>query len=150
MSNRYATWEQLVRRYPAAAKASSDQDMSDAYIAPAEAEVDSRLASRYTVPFTTVPDLVRSLTIDVAYYKLTIRSDESKRLGEYLYGKDGDGGIFGAIRDGKVVVDASATPTPNAAWVDKEYHSRFGPDNPEDWQPDTDALSDAADERSDD
>lgn len=144
--SRYVTWADLVKRYPAAAKASADQDMTDAYINPAEDEVDARLSVRYTVPFTTIPGMVKSLSIDVAYYKLSIRSEESERLGVYLYGKDGDGGIFGQIVDGTINVDQSL-PQPNSAWVDKEYTSRFGPDNEIDWRPDSDSIIDAQDER---
>lgn len=147
--SRYATWNDLVKRYPKGAAASTNQDMDEAYIVPAEDEVDARVSAVATVPFTApIPGLIKSLTIDVAYYKLTIRSPESKSLGEYLYGKDGKGGIFGQIADGTVEVQADITS--NGAWIDKEYHSRFGPDCPDNWQPDSDAIVDAINERSDD
>jgi hypothetical protein len=140
--SRYVTWEDLVRRYPAAAKASADDDMTQAIIDPAEAEVDMRLAKVTTTPFTApIPDIVKSLSIDVAYYKLKIFSKEAEPLGRYLYGTDGKSGIFGQIVDGTVIVDA--TSTPNAAWIDAEYTSRFGPDDPINWEPDPDSYTDA-------
>lgn len=145
--SRYVTWGDLVKRYPNVAKTSADADMTDAYIDPAEDEVDARVSVRYTVPFTApIPGLIKSLSLDVAYYKLTIRSEESKSLGEYLYGKNCCGGIFEKIANGLIKVDQSL-PQPNSAWVDKEYTSRFGPDNDIFWRPDIDSLIDAKDDR---
>jgi hypothetical protein len=121
--------------------------MSEGYIDPAEDEVDARLSVRYTVPFTSpIPGMVKSLSIDVAYYKLSIRSEESEKLGEYLYGKDGKGGIFGQIVSGVVQIDQSL-PQPNSAWVDKEYTTRFGPDSEVNWRPDSDSIVDAENDR---
>lgn len=147
--SRYATYQDVAKRYPAAVKAFQDADFESGYLTPAEDEVDGRLAALYTVPFTApIPGLVKSLAIDVAYYKLTMRSKESESLRIYLYGKDGDGGIFGSILSGDVVIDTTATP--NAASLDKSYHTRFGPDDPINWRPDTDSLIDVCQERADD
>jgi phage gp36-like protein len=141
--SRYASWEDLIKRYPNAAKASANADMDEAYISPAEAEVDLRLSAVNTVPFTApVPAMIQSLTIDVAYYKLTMRSKESKSLQEYLYGKDG---IFAALLAGRIKIDT--TTLGNSAWIDKEYHSRFGVDDPINWSIDSDAVVDITDER---
>lgn len=148
--SRYATWTDLVKRYSNAARASADLDMDEAYISPAEDEVDLRLSAVASVPFSApAPGIVKSLVIDVAYFKLSIRSEETERLGEYLYGSDGKGGIFGLILSGAVKIDPTLA-TPNAASVDRDYHTRFGNDDPVNWRVDSDALADDAEAREDD
>lgn len=142
--SRYATWENLVQRYPSASKASANADMDEAFISPAEAEIDWRLGGKVTTPFTApIPELIKSLTIDVAFYKLTMRTKESKTLHDYLYGCEC--GIFPLILAGKIPLTASTAG--NSAWVDKEYSSRFGVDDPINWQPDCDSIVDANEER---
>jgi phage gp36-like protein len=42
----------------------------DAAIADAEAEVDSYISVRYAMPLASVPDIVKSMTADVARYRL--------------------------------------------------------------------------------
>lgn len=57
-----------------------DVDVIDYHIGAAQAEVDGRLAGRYLVPFTTVPALVKALTVDVAAYLATLTYRQSKSL----------------------------------------------------------------------
>lgn len=57
-----------------------DVDVIDYHIGAAQAEVDGRLAGRYLVPFTTVPALVKVLTVDVAAYLATLTYRQSKDL----------------------------------------------------------------------
>lgn len=45
-------------------------DNVDRAISRAEAEIDSYCGMRYEVPFTTVPDRVRDLAVDIAIYRL--------------------------------------------------------------------------------
>lgn len=49
----------------------SDSDLQDA-IDEATAEVDGRIRGRYSLPFTTVPSLVSSITRDIAGYLATL------------------------------------------------------------------------------
>ena len=42
-------------------------------IADADAEIDTYCASRYTVPFATVPAMIRKVSVDVAIYNLFAR-----------------------------------------------------------------------------
>lgn len=48
--------------------ASVDGEVVDKAIADAQAEIDSRLATKYTVPFSPVPPLVASIAQDIAAY----------------------------------------------------------------------------------
>lgn len=47
-----------------------DLTVLDAAIADAEAEVDSYISVRYAMPLASVPDIVKSMTADVARYRL--------------------------------------------------------------------------------
>jgi phage gp36-like protein len=42
-------------------------------IADADAEIDGYCGTRYTVPFATVPDIIRKFSVDVAIYNLYAR-----------------------------------------------------------------------------
>ncbi len=49
----------------------------DEAIEAADAEIDSYCAGRYSVPFETVPPLVKKLSVDLAVYNLYARKVES-------------------------------------------------------------------------
>ena len=55
---------------------SIDQTRVDEAIAQADAEIDSYCGSRYTVPFTTIPDIVKKISVDIAIYNLYSRRVE--------------------------------------------------------------------------
>jgi len=46
-------------------------------IAAADAEIDAYCAGRYSVPFESVPDLVKKLSVDLAVYNLYCRKVET-------------------------------------------------------------------------
>ena len=50
-----------------------DDDKVDRAIADADAEIDSYCGTRYTVPFATVPDIVRKYSVDIAIFNLYAR-----------------------------------------------------------------------------
>jgi phage gp36-like protein len=52
--------------------ASGDDDAIEVAIGEAADEVDGRLAGRHTVPFTTVPSLIKTVTRDIAGYLATL------------------------------------------------------------------------------
>ena len=90
---RYATWSDVVARYPSLARiAQAEETAIEAnFIAGAEGEVDAALAARYTVPVATTPTLapalVRDVTIDLAYYKaafLSLEEEPASRLYKYI------------------------------------------------------------------
>lgn len=45
-------------------------------IAQADAEINSYCGGRYTVPFSTVPDIVKKISVDIAIYNLYSRKVE--------------------------------------------------------------------------
>lgn len=55
---------------------SVNQARVDEAIAQADAEIDSYCGGRYTVPFTTVPDIVKKISVDIAIYNLYSRKVE--------------------------------------------------------------------------
>lgn len=55
---------------------SLNQARVDEAIASADAEIDSYCGGRYTVPFTTVPDIVKKISVDIAIYNLYSRRVE--------------------------------------------------------------------------
>lgn len=49
----------------------------DEAIAQADAEIDSYCGGRYAVPFATVPDICRKISVDIAIYNLYSRKVET-------------------------------------------------------------------------
>mgnify|MGYP001559306276 FL=1 len=54
-----------------------NQSRVDEAIAQADAEIDSYCGGRYAVPFTTVPDIAKKISVDIAIYNLYSRRVES-------------------------------------------------------------------------
>ncbi len=87
----------------------TESDWVELFIADAQAQVNAALAERYDVPFTTVPDIIKVITFDLAYYRLLRENytqqggdmsewvDEIRRRAEELLQK---------IADGEIVLDA--------------------------------------------
>ena len=55
------------------ATGSINQGRVDEAIEQADAEIDSYCAGRYAVPFSTVPDIVKKLSVDISIYNLYSR-----------------------------------------------------------------------------
>jgi phage gp36-like protein len=55
------------------ATGSINQPRMEEAIAQADAEIDSYCGERYSVPFATVPDIVKKLSVDLAIYNLYSR-----------------------------------------------------------------------------
>lgn len=79
-------------------------------IAQADAEIDSYCGVKYTVPFTTVPDIVKKISVDLAIYNLysrkveeipATRSDRYKNAIRQLEG----------ISSGKISIGEDPAPT---------------------------------------
>lgn len=54
-----------------------NQARVDEAIASADGEIDSYCGGRYTVPFTTVPEIVKKISVDIAIYNLYSRKVET-------------------------------------------------------------------------
>lgn len=53
-----------------------NQARVDESIAQADAEIDSYCGGKYSVPFSTVPDIVKKISVDIAIYNLYSRRVE--------------------------------------------------------------------------
>lgn len=140
--SRYIDWASITNRYPDAARIAGANDIGSSFIAGAEAEVDARLAVRYTIPFSPAPPLVQSIATDLAYCKMTIRQPETKPLLEQTE-KLLDALVAGTLllvdENGGVVQSGGPTRTLST----NSYRSAFGPDDPLNWSPSQSADEDA-------
>lgn len=130
--SRYIDWQAVVNRYADAAKGSGGaEEMKLSFIDDAEDEVDSRLANRYTVPFTPVPGVITGLCIDLTYYKMNIRQKGIDVLKTYIDQR------FTDLTDGTMTLTVSGTAIGAAdrAWsTTQDFGSAFGVDATERWQ----------------
>lgn len=141
---RYINWADVTGRYNDFAKGPDASVAAASFIPQAEAEVDGRLAPKYTVPFSPAPYLVQDLCIDLAYYKAAMGTERAKLVGESLEKR------FKAIIDGTLLLTTSAgtiVAEGATAWVSNSYHSSFGPDSEVNWRVDSNWINDAMDER---
>jgi hypothetical protein len=139
---RYILWNDVVGRYPEIAKGANalQAQVSSSFIAGAEAYVDARLTPITATPFNvnSVPDLVKDLCIDLTYVKIARRTKESKRVEDAL------DKTFEALINGTMQLAGS---TASNAWVESEYHTSFGLDDPLNWKVDSLHLQDLEDAR---
>ena len=66
-----------------------DADVITRAIADADAEIDGYCGTRYTVPFTTVPAIIRKVSVDIVIYNLYARrkgapDDRQKRYDDAI------------------------------------------------------------------
>ncbi len=67
------TEDELIQLTDDAGAGSVDSDKVDRAIADADSEIDSYCGARYGVPFTTVPTMIRKVSVDIAVYHLYTR-----------------------------------------------------------------------------
>mgnify|MGYP001585036095 CR=1 FL=1 len=88
-----------------------NQTRVDEAIAQADAEIDSYCGGKYSVPFATVPDIVKKISVDIAIYNLysrrveempETRSDRYKNAIRQLEG----------IAKGNISIGEATEPTP--------------------------------------
>lgn len=82
-------------------------------IAAADAEIDSYCGARYAVPFTAVPAVIISCSVDMAIYHLYSRRMEEipeTRAARYKNAVR----LLTAIAKGDISLGTAATPTPSA------------------------------------
>jgi phage gp36-like protein len=137
---RYTRWEDVVARYPGAAKMAAGNDANafeNAYALPAEATVDASLALRYTVPVANTPDLapyaVRDVATDLAYWKLmwmSMKAEHEVILRESINDR------LRALATGSMAIVTSAGityPSLGAFGTHADYANVSGIDDVEDW-----------------
>ncbi len=136
---RYIDWGLVVGRYKDEGTVAEATGTGSYFLNMAEYEIDGALGARYTVPFSPAPLQVQDLCIDLTYYKMTVGKSTKKDLKMYVYER-----IAGLI-DGTIVLVTSAgnlQGEPNAAWCENSYHTSFGPDDPVNFQIDSNWVQD--------
>lgn len=150
---RYVDWQDIVNRYASVANnRGSEQTSIGVVIDDAEGEVDARLGARYAVPFvpgsSNAPQIVRTLSIDIAYYRINMQQKWAKDLKAYIDAR------FEALLDGSMAVVTSAGVVDPAfagtAFVSTPHRSAFGTDAPEEWSVSEAELEDQAEARDGD
>lgn len=144
----YVLWSEVVARYKELAKDFDSTDAQAALIGGAESEIDARLASRYTVPFTPVPGIIKDLAIDMAYYRAFWRQKAEKPLQDFIERRLSmlACGSSTLVVSGTVIAQVTVLP-----WSDRTgFRSSFGPDDPINWSTSKTWQDDAKDERSND
>lgn len=120
----YCTYSDMVSRFPAVvSRTNSSTSVNSDLIAPAANFVNAKLGSLYTVPFSDVPDTVRDLTMDYAYYRFLIGVDLKKAKDFYDLQIEG---LLESILDGSMPLStASGTIEINVdgvAWSETENY----------------------------
>lgn len=144
----YVQWSEVVARYQDLASDYSSADAQLGLISGAEAELDSRLAVRFTVPFSPVPPMIKDLAIDMAYYRATWRQQSEPALKDFIERR------LAALVAGSatLVVSGTVLESNNAqAWSDRDgIRSVFGPDDVTNYSVSKSWQESAQDERSND
>jgi len=147
----YITYEDAVRRYPElegwpgmATSVNSDLIYYAAH------ELNSRMASHFSVPFSAAHPTVMDLVIDLTYYR-SLRTQDPKRAALI---KDAIEGRIAAIKNGdeQLMTGSGTVIVPEAPgdeiWsTTQDYHPVRGMGDAEDEFVDPDRLDDEADER---
>lgn len=133
---RYINWDDVVGRYPDAAKIAGASAVGSNWLGYVESELDARIGVKYTVPFTPVPAQIADLAIDMVYYRMNIRAKGIDSVKKFI-----DGRLAG-ILNGTIVlmgVDGVVQMSDKAvSWSEQNqpgYHTAFGPDDVEFWTP---------------
>ena len=75
----YITYDELIVRYPIIATWNGSQsNIENDLIYYAEREINSRLATHYTVPFSAGHPTIKDLCIDLSYYRTLVTKDPEK------------------------------------------------------------------------
>lgn len=130
---RYVDFNDCAARYSSLTKDKGAEAL-DPVIQDAEGECDARLAPRYTVPFVpgsaSVPQIVRTLAIDLTYYRCNFQQKWAKDLKRYIDDR------FASLLAGSMTLVTSAgalAVIDIAAWSSTPYRSSFGPDGAENY-----------------
>jgi len=97
-----------------------DSDKINRAIANADAEIDLWCRSKYTVPFTTIDNAIRKISVDIAIYNLFPRSESIPEIHATLYTNAVE--RLKAIRDGELRLDVEEIgPAAHATEVMPEF-----------------------------
>lgn len=75
---RLIDYSDVVGRYEELSKAAGSTDMDAAFIQPAEVQIEGRLSSKFTSPFSSNNLTAKDLCIDEVYYKMMLTRQPKK------------------------------------------------------------------------
>ena len=94
-----------------------DEENLAAAIDDAQAEIDSRLALRYTVPFSPVPDLIKRICVAIAAYLADLNFRENRdmasELNPILQRYQRAQALLGQLSTGEAIIPPSGTDPDN-------------------------------------
>ena len=113
-----------------------DSQVVDEAISRADAEIDSYLGMRHTLPLTTLPDQVKGLSIDMALYHLYSRRSVAPTVRRQKY--EAAISFLKLVAEGEAVVedvDGDSSPEGGQVQVGSEFSSatRLFTRNTQDW-----------------
>lgn len=130
--------------------------MFSRHIDRAESIVNTYVTARYSLPFTTIPPVLRTLSEDLACY-FAVRSaytQDGQNTNQYYPEYKEAIKTLEAIQKGDLklaLTDGSVIPTAtNNRYISstENYTPVFGPDDPENWKVDPDQVDDQANARA--
>ena len=127
----YITYDDVVVRYPIVGSWASNKTEVDSGLIPfVEADLNSRLAPAYTVPFSDTPLIIKDLSMELLYIKMLSTRNSGKeqmaafntlnklfdaRINRLLEGEDK------ILTDSGTIIDPSGTK--NEVWsTNEDYH----------------------------
>lgn len=123
---RYIDWSDVIDKYPAAATRGGASEIGSAYIGYLEAEIDGKLSSHFTTPFSSNNVTVKDICTDMAYsrignFKIKDREEFKKAIDSRIEGlKNGSESMI--TIDGTVLSSSLGTVYSTT----KDYHPVFG------------------------
>lgn len=123
---RYIGWDDVVNKYPAAASRGGASTIGSAYIGFLEAEIDGRLSSHFTTPFSSNNVTVKDICIDLAYsrignFKIKERLEFDKAIKDRIEGLKNGAEAMVTI-DGTILSSSLGTIYSTT----QDYHPVFG------------------------
>lgn len=147
MSN-IITAEDVYNRYLEIGKAVGSVELDAGFMIPAEQQITSDLASKFTVPFSSNNLTAKDLMIDETYYRYML-TKQAKKAGEMRKSLDSRiekllSGASSMVTDSGDILSREQT----VAWSSTmNYTPVFGLGEIEDFEPDPDQIDDEEDAR---
>ena len=145
------TWEEVITRYPRLSSLTGGaEELESSYVLPAEGEVTSRLANKFTIPFSNNNVTAKDLVIDLirirgGSYKEKDREDMQerfdKRVERLLTGTDG----MVTIVDSLFAVVFAGDGAPSIWSSTEDYPPTFGVGSVEDFLVSSEQIQDEYD-----
>jgi len=126
----YASWDQLVERYPGMAKLGGSVEVNSSFIHAAERELESALGNYYTIPFSSNNYTATDLTIELAFirYYESHKPDWAEKKIEHFEKRIEKliAGTMTMITTSGGAVELSSGPGGALGSTTETYHPTFG------------------------